>query len=179
MIVVSELRDPYLKKYQEKPLFFSLNKGEFVILKGANGVGKTTLLKLISGIKKQKAGSVTVQVPFGYLPFQNPLYSELKVKDYLSQDTLFFDFWQRTDSYQDIKNTYIGNLSEGQKRQIALYLITPFPLWIMDEPTTALDNEKRLVLYKRIQEHCEQSGGALCASHDLCKISKSRLFFLD
>lgn len=166
MISVQNLTDPHILAYKTTPLSFKLERGEMLMIQGNNGVGKTTLLKIIAGIKKPASGHIDVNEEYGYLPFQNPLFPELKIKDYLTKDSTFFEFWDRNDSYESIKNEYVGNLSQGQLRQLAIYLISPFQLWIMDEPATALDIHKRQILIRRFEEHIKNNGAIVCTSHD-------------
>ncbi|CAO5674296.1 MAG: Cytochrome c biogenesis ATP-binding export protein CcmA [Holosporales bacterium] len=166
MINVENLTDPHIFGHKTTPLSLHVNAGEMLMIQGPNGSGKTTLLKCLAGIQKPTTGNIDICVPFSYLPFQSPLFPELKIKDYLEKDTQFFDFWERDDSYELIKNEYIGNLSQGQLRQLAIFLNTPYPLWIMDEPTTALDTKKRQILLQRFDEHIKKSGAILLTSHD-------------
>ncbi|CAO4837734.1 MAG: Cytochrome c biogenesis ATP-binding export protein CcmA [Holosporales bacterium] len=166
MIHVQNLTDPHIGTHRSTPLSFQVKAGEMLMIQGRNGSGKTTLLKRITGIKKAASGSIDIHAPYSYLPFQNPLFPELKIKDYLQKDSAFFDFWERNDSYQAIKNDYIGNLSQGQLRQLAIFLSIPYPIWIMDEPTTALDTKKRQILLQRFDEHIKKSGAILFTSHD-------------
>ncbi len=115
---------------------FSIKKGELVGFLGPNGAGKSTMMKIITGFLPADAGEVFVnglQVSpesiesrknIGYLPENNPLYTDLFVKESL-----------------EMQHKKIGALSKGYRQRVGLAqaLIHDPSVLILDEPTTGLD----------------------------------------
>ena len=95
MIKVKDLSKNYGPVEAVKSISFDLKDGEVIGFLGANGAGKTTTLKMMTGYLVPTEGSITVngmdiiedthsiQEQIGYLPELNPLYSEMRVYDYL------------------------------------------------------------------------------------------------
>ena len=95
MIKVTDLSKNYGSVKAVRSISFDLNDGEIVGFLGANGAGKTTTLKMMTGYLVPSAGSITVnnmdiiddahdiQKEIGYLPELNPLYTEMRVYEYL------------------------------------------------------------------------------------------------
>ena len=137
---------------------FKVKKGEVVGFLGPNGAGKTTTMRLILGYLTPSLGSVTVDNEdpiknrinvlrkIGYLPENNPLYTEMKVKEYLD----FIKEVKKSDDYEnltelvgikDVMDSKIEELSRGFKQRVGLAaaLISDPPILILDEPTSGLD----------------------------------------
>ncbi|MHB1948743.1 MAG: ABC transporter ATP-binding protein, partial [Gammaproteobacteria bacterium] len=66
-----------------------------------------------------------------------------------------------------LENTLVNNLSAGQARRVSLarLLLQPAPLWILDEPTTALDAQGQEILMMILNQHLENGGLAVIATH--------------
>lgn len=122
---------------------FSVQRGEVVALVGSNGVGKSTLLKIIAGKIKPYEGTITFSkgIKIAYLP-QEMTSEENKsaVSDYI-YGTAINDF-DRLGLAPDIMEKKVGDLSGGEKSKINLLklLDAPFDLYILDEPTNNLDS---------------------------------------
>jgi heme exporter protein A len=161
-------------------LSFQVGAGEVLAVTGANGVGKSTLLRLIAGLLPLTAGSVTldpgseggIASVLHYLGHLDGLKTALTVRQNL-------DFWRRLwrggsvdavlervglDSLADL---HVGVLSAGQKRRaaIARLLLVERPLWLLDEPATSLDAEAEATLGGLIGEHIASGGMAIVATH--------------
>jgi ATP-binding cassette subfamily F protein 3 len=153
MIEVKDLTKYYDDQRILNRISFKIEKEHKVALVGFNGVGKTTLLKILSGIEKADKGEIKYQkkVKIGYLPQNTSEYNNYKVVDFLIEyiskedneelrrkiEIMFAGF--ALDS--EIKNKKIKDLSSGQKTKIfltAVLLMEP-NLLLLDEPTNNLD----------------------------------------
>jgi ABC-2 type transport system ATP-binding protein len=164
-----------VKKFNNQLIFenlnFELNQGELLTLVGANGVGKSTLLKIIATLIKPTSGDVLinnisastnpnqVRSLIGYLPETPVFYADLRVAEQLH----FFEEINRSSSsssdrpsittdevlkicqLKKVENKIAEQLSRGYKQRLglALLLIKNPELLILDEPASALDQEQR------------------------------------
>ncbi|MBP9752745.1 MAG: AAA family ATPase [Proteobacteria bacterium] len=161
MLSIKNLKDKRVHISNEVPVCLNLKQGNALALTGQNGSGKTTLLRIIVGIlESESVDELFVNHDFAYLPSQNALYLDLKVKDYTTDPLPFL---------KDPSNSmFINELSSGQKRKLALSLFFKQnkSLWIMDEPTTHLDKNAVDDFYQTIDNHCQRGGGVLISTHD-------------
>ena len=164
------------KQYGKTPVLKNINlhlkKGEIVGFLGPNGAGKTTLMKILTGSLNRWEGSVffdelnlktqlqDVQKHVGYLPENNPLYTEMYVKEYLYfiaktyrlSNVNYPELLQKT-GLTDHQNKPIKTLSKGYKQRVGLAaaLIHNPPFLILDEPTTGLDPNQLIEIRKLIK----------------------------
>jgi heme exporter protein A len=167
-------------------LDFSVAAGEALVLTGRNGAGKTTLLRLIAGLLMPAMGSVAVEGADGeltlpeqahYLGHRDALKPSLTVGENL-------DFWAAylgdgSDSpaahrdalaaagLADLAHLPAGHLSAGQRRRlsIARLLAAPRPIWLLDEPTAALDVSAQARLADLMRAHLGGGGLIIAATH--------------
>ncbi len=137
---------------------FKIKKGEIVGFLGPNGAGKTTTMRLIMGILKPDKGKIKVfgydpledRVDIarrvGYLPENNPLYPELKVKEYLKficevKKAKGFERIAKEVGLEEKLDEKIENLSRGFKQRVGLAaaLVGNPKALVLDEPTSGLD----------------------------------------
>lgn len=141
---------------------FSIKKGELVGFLGPNGAGKSTMMKIITGylpfdsgelfINNQKILSDNIEIKknIGYLPEQNPLYTDLYVKEFLEITAGFYHLKNTKQRVAEmIELTGLGDeqhkkiraLSKGYRQRVGLAqaLIHDPSILILDEPTTGLD----------------------------------------
>jgi heme exporter protein A len=161
----------------------SAGAGEALILTGANGVGKTTLLRVIAGFLPPSEGSVRLEgaaddVSVGeachYVGHLNGVKRGLSVMETLR----FFGAFlggaaagpERAaerlglDALADVP---AGYLSAGQKRRLALarLICAPRPLWLLDEPAVSLDARSQELLAAIVNEHLAAGGIVVAATH--------------
>jgi ABC-2 type transport system ATP-binding protein len=137
---------------------FSVCPGEKIALVGANGAGKTSLLKLLAGLQEPSSGhlslfryrprSLEARRRVAYLPEDNPLPLAFRVKEYL-EDRLHFYGRKRKDLHEileildllEYRKRIIAQLSHGTRRRVGLAatLITGADILLLDEPTSGLD----------------------------------------
>lgn len=181
-----ELNDIALRRGDKlliKGLSFTLESGEAIELRGANGIGKTTLLRAIAGFHTPNFGQINFS---GYNEFENKDYlmflghlDAVKANESVKHQLEFWaDFFGSSyDKIQAaIKRLKIehilplmgANLSAGQKRRVALVrlMIANRPLWLLDEPFAPLDNLGREILGEILNEHRQNGGMIIAAVHD-------------
>jgi ABC-type Mn2+/Zn2+ transport system ATPase subunit len=146
---------------------------------GENGVGKTTLVKLILKLTKVQTGQITInkQVKFGYLSQTGSNIDQrnpISVKEYLtinqidSNDELFAKL-----NIDQFLNKQVKHLSGGQKQKllIAVELIKKPDILILDEPTNALDAASRKLVMHEIKQYVISNQAiVLMVSHDTLSI---------
>ncbi len=154
-------------------LNFSLSSGDILKVIGQNGVGKTTLLRTIAGLQPIYHGSIDVEDDnIVYSAHSNGMKSALTVTENLK-------FWADIYGSSDIrdallsfdliklKDRYAGRLSAGQKRRLSLarLVLSQKRLWILDEPTTSLDQKSISYFTQALEHHIERGGAAIIATH--------------
>ncbi|MDI4497929.1 heme ABC exporter ATP-binding protein CcmA [Moraxella nonliquefaciens] len=156
----------------------TLHAGDVCHLVGENGLGKTTLLNQISGLLPVTHGTIT-KSPLVYIAHQLGISPALTVAQNLRFLLSLYDIQaddDMLDTALDMVGLYgLGNissvwLSAGQKRRIGLarlFIMTPnhAPLWLLDEPLTALDMTMVAKLEKRIGDFASTGGAVLATSH--------------
>ena len=177
---------------------FELNSGEILKISGANGSGKTSLLKILAGlnsaesgklsINNNKVGSYDYQADILYLGHLPALSPELHCKenlDYLTQlnnisSNQALDEALINVGLNNFENEYAANLSAGQKRRVVLsaLFITQAKVWLLDEPFTALDTDGINVIETQITKHCDDGGICILTSHQQSKLTKLRTLTL-
>ncbi|PCH56912.1 MAG: heme ABC exporter ATP-binding protein CcmA [Legionellales bacterium] len=159
---------------------FTAAAGELLLLVGANGSGKTSLLRILSGLLEIQAGSVSklANQKFIYIGHSLGLHENLTV-----QENLQFLLQNNKISYSDnkiitalqkfsltsIANALLHTLSQGQSRQVALVrlLLQPVKIWLLDEPFTALDAASKIILINMLQRHLANGGTIIMATHNI------------
>ncbi|SDE36175.1 heme exporter protein A [Paracoccus isoporae] len=152
---------------------FTLDPGKALILRGPNGIGKTTLLRTIAGLQPPAAGQIeTTPDSLAYAAHADGLKSALSVAENLR-------FWASIFGAQGIDAALsaldltgladrpAGTLSAGQKRRLGLarLLVTGRLVWLLDEPTVSLDADAVALFGQVIRAHLRTGGAALIASH--------------
>ncbi|MGE6475529.1 heme ABC exporter ATP-binding protein CcmA [Psychrobacter sp. NPDC078631] len=176
-----------------------LSAGSICHLIGANGTGKTTLLMQLAGLLPVLSGEVAYQgqsslpVQPLYVSHQLGIHPNLTVAQNL---TFLLNLYGITPSAADIDDalTWVGlqgfetisssHLSAGQTRRITLarlYLLTPdlTPLWLLDEPFTALDVDMVARMEERLCEFAQAGGSILMTSHQAVGVANQVLDLSD
>lgn len=161
---------------------FDVPAGKALVITGPNGSGKSTLLKAIAGFLKPSAGSIRLEggeteKSLGehchYLAHANALKAQLSVSENLG-------FWQGflgpgmpvsealdAVGLPGIGDIPAGYLSAGQKRRVAIarLLVSARPVWLVDEPTAALDARSEERFAAIVANHLGKGGIVLAATH--------------
>lgn len=154
-------------------LSFTLEAGRALVLRGPNGVGKTTLLRTVAGLQPPVCGTVEADSEsMAYAAHSDGLKATLSVEENLR-------FWADVFGTKDIEGALdgfhlrelaerpAGGLSAGQKRRLGLarLLVTGRPIWILDEPTVSLDVDSVALFADAVRAHLADGGSALIATH--------------
>lgn len=171
----------------ERQLFANLSlrvvAGQVALLTGPNGTGKTTLLLALAGIVRPETGDIAFPAHRGeertksamhLLGYQQGIKPRLTVLENLN-------FWRQVNGAGGLvpdaalAETGIarlaaleaGYLSSGQLRRLALarLLVTPRPIWLLDEPSATLDTAGEALLVRLIEAHRQGGGVAIIATH--------------
>lgn len=152
---------------------FDLAPGRALVLRGPNGIGKTTLLRTIAGLQPPLAGEVSLAPEtLAYAGHADGVKPMLTVAENLA-------FWAAvhglpdiggalgTMNLTDLADRPARNLSAGQKRRLGLarLLVTGRPCWLLDEPTVSLDAASVTLFAGVVAAHLAQGGMALIATH--------------
>lgn len=152
---------------------FELAAGQALILRGPNGVGKTTLLRTIAGLQPALSGEVMgAEDQIAYAAHSDGLKAMLSVRENL---TFWAEVFGQSDiepaleafDLNDLAERLAGTLSAGQKRRLGLarLLVTARPIWILDEPTVSLDTASVDMFGRAVRTHLQNGGIALIATH--------------
>jgi heme exporter protein A len=172
-----------------------LDAGNVLQILGENGSGKSTLLRILAGYMHAETGNISwhaksitahrdvYQQQLHYVGHQNGVKQNLTAAENLQ---LYRALRGTTCTSGHIKNileqvglghaanTEASRLSAGQGRRLALgrLLLDPAPLWILDEPTTALDSAGQILLHTLLNQHLAAQGSVIVATHQSLSLTK-------
>jgi ABC-2 type transport system ATP-binding protein len=194
MIEVSNLTKRYAGNTAVADVSFTVNRGEIVGLLGPNGAGKSTTMRILSCFIPASSGTVRVagldvftqadevRRRIGYMPENNPLHSDMRVREYLKFRARLKGLGrtrsrQRVDAViaqcglNDVSKRIIGQLSKGYRQRVGLAdaLVHEPELIILDEPTIGLDPSQIRVVRQLIKE-LGRSHTILLSSHILPEV---------
>lgn len=171
-----------------KHLDLTIQSGDFVQIEGHNGMGKTSLLRILVGLAQPLEGKVRwngVEITkqrenyhgdLLYLGHQAGIKPELSPWENLrfyqqisasqANDEMLWQALQ-TLGLLGLEDIPAGQLSAGQQRRIALarLWLSKVPLWVLDEPFTAIDKKGISVLTALFEQHIQQGGIVVLTSH--------------
>jgi heme exporter protein A len=177
---------------------FELRAGEALVVLGRNGAGKSTLLRALAGLLPLRSGTIQFtgaeDSPLAeqahYIGHADGLKAALTGFENL-------EFWARmlgsfsgglspAEALQKVGLPRIGDfpvgyLSAGQKRRVALarLFIAPRPVWLLDEPATALDIASQETLGKAMADHRANGGMIIAATHAPLGLAEAQELRLD
>lgn len=160
---------------QQRILFsnisFEVNPGEGLIIAGSNGAGKSSLLRLLTGIATQ----------YHYIAHAQGLKLKLSIKENLILQRLYLSekYSPNTNTIlsdlnlASLLNTPISQLSAGQRQKISLMKLFLYPrkIWLLDEPLTSLDAITQAYFFEKLKAHLNQHGMVIMSSHQPLMLS--------
>ncbi|MGQ0287006.1 cytochrome c biogenesis heme-transporting ATPase CcmA [Pasteurellaceae bacterium 22721_9_1] len=182
-------------------LTLRFQSGDFVQIEGHNGIGKTSLLRILTGLAQPLAGKVrwnSEQISH----CREEYYHQLLYLGHSAGVKPELTAWENLKFYQGVSHCHQGDeivwqvlekvgllgrddivasqLSAGQQKRIALarLWLSKAPLWILDEPFNAIDKNGVKTLTEYFEQHCEQGGMVILTSHQEVpsdKLQKVRL----
>lgn len=194
MIEVRNLTKRYAGRTALADVSFSVGAGEIVGLLGPNGAGKSTTMRILSCFMPATSGtarvagydvfhqSEEVRRRIGYMPENNPLHNEMRVREYLkfrarlkgmsrSQSRERIDTVLQQCSLTDVSKRIIGQLSKGYRQRVGLAdaIVHEPDLIILDEPTIGLDPHQ-IRLVRQLIKSLAGSHTVLISSHILPEV---------
>lgn len=162
-------------------LSFSVEAGQALAVTGHNGAGKSTLLRAIAGLVRLSAGKIalhggdadmTAGEQAHYLGHLDALKPALSVAENLRFWSGYLEGGEIASALDAVALTALadlpaGYLSAGQRRRLSLARLAAVkrPLWLLDEPTTALDAAAQVQLTALMRRHLDGGGIIVAASH--------------
>ncbi|MDR0587422.1 MAG: cytochrome c biogenesis heme-transporting ATPase CcmA [Burkholderiales bacterium] len=178
---------------------FRVDAGDALLITGANGTGKTTLLRMIAGLSHPAAGQIFWNgkpvLPFAGELRNNVLFTghapmikdELTAAENLTLLLKLADIPVTQHAVLDAlakvalhhrRDVSARHLSQGQRRRIGLarLLLSHALLWVLDEPVTALDTAGIDLLTQMIESHRQQGGAIIASTHQSLILKIAREF---
>ena len=171
-------------------LSFRLAAGNAMAVVGPNGAGKSSLLRLIAGLLRPEAGEIRIEgrdedtAVAHYLGHADALKPALTLREtlrfwsavYRQEGRVVLD--SDTDEAAEIAGVghaldlHVTVLSAGQRRRAALarLLLSPRPLWLLDEPASSLDSDGEALLGRLMAAHLSRGGLIVAATHQALPI---------
>lgn len=185
IVAVNDLTVAYGNHQVIDNLSFNINQGDFLVVIGENGVGKTTLVRSMLGFIKPQKGEIIIspQTKIGYVPQFRNIDQEypLSIRDFIALNVQHsFLPWLRTSerqrvdeiisqtNLQKIADRPLGLVSGGEKQRAYLaQALLPKPgLLILDESTASLDNEMKYELLDLVTRFQQQGLSVMFVTHD-------------
>jgi heme exporter protein A len=164
-------------------LTFSVAAGEALAVTGPNGAGKSSLLRILAGLLPAAEGQLVLEgaasdTPIAeeahYLGHRDALKGALSVgenlrfwRDFLGGGPRPLEDCLATCGLAHAANLPAAFLSAGQRRRLSMarLLAVPRPLWLLDEPTAALDAQGQALVARLMTDHLAQGGIVVAATH--------------
>lgn len=198
LLEIKDLNKSFDNKEILKDINLSIQSGRIIGLLGKNGVGKTTLIKLINDlltptsgeilINGQKIGVETKKV-IAYLPERTYLNKQMKVSEVISY---FEDFYDNFDSEKAKKllkdldldiNQKLSKMSKGMQEKVQLVLVMSrnADLYVLDEPLGGVDPATRDYILDTILSNFNENASVIISTHLISDIEKilDEVIFID
>ncbi|MEQ8486319.1 MAG: heme ABC exporter ATP-binding protein CcmA [Pseudomonadales bacterium] len=167
-------------------LDLTLGRGDCLELRGPNGSGKSTLLRALAGLYPDYGGTIEAADSL-YLGHRAGISGLLSARENLAwygalcPGGIGVDEALARLGMAGYERVACQQLSAGQQRRVALarLLVCPAPLWLLDEPLTALDERGRQLIEGLMDAHRQGGGTVVCATHQPLGLAGTRMLTLD
>jgi heme exporter protein A len=173
-----------------------MEEGSALQVTGRNGAGKSSLLAILSGFLTAHSGTIeteglddkTLPESLHFIGHRDGLKSTLTAGENLKfvQSLLGSAFLSPLEALDRVglagmHNNPVAYLSAGQRRRVALarLLVSNRSLWLLDEPTSALDHSSQRMLTDMMEEHLQQGGLIIAATHQNLGLENARTLLLE
>lgn len=187
MIEVVGVKKKFRRKKVLENITFNVKKGEITALLGLNGVGKSTLLKIIMGLVKQDEGEVLFNgEKLNYKNYKNiafvpdvlNTYGDMKIKDAFEYMSMMYEKWDMDKAYEMLKDfkltddLKINKLSKGNIARVKLILgFARHPEYLLlDEPFSGIDIFTREKFIESLIGYMDNNIGILLTTHELKEV---------
>lgn len=187
MIEVVGVKKKFRRKKVLENVTFNVKKGEITALLGLNGVGKSTLLKIIMGLVKQDEGEVLFNgKKLNYKTYENiafvpdvlNTYGDMKIKDAFEYMSMMYEKWDMDKAYEMLKDfkltddLKINKLSKGNIARVKLILgFARHPEYLLlDEPFSGIDIFTREKFIESLIGYMDNNIGILLTTHELKEV---------
>lgn len=187
MIEVVGVKKKFRRKKVLENITFNVKKGEITALLGLNGVGKSTLLKIIMGLVKQDKGEVLFNgEKLNYKTYENiafvpdvlNTYGDMKIKDAFEYMSMMYEKWDMDKAYEMLKDfkltddLKINKLSKGNIARVKLILgFARHPEYLLlDEPFSGIDIFTREKFIESLIGYMDNDIGILLTTHELKEV---------
>ena len=187
MIEVVGVKKKFRRKKVLENITFNVKKGEITALLGLNGVGKSTLLKIIMGLVKQDKGEVLFnEEKLNYKTYENiafvpdvlNTYGDMKIKDAFEYMSMMYEKWDMDKAYEMLKDfkltddLKINKLSKGNIARVKLILgFARHPEYLLlDEPFSGIDIFTREKFIESLIGYMDNDIGILLTTHELKEV---------
>ena len=187
MIEVVDVKKKFRRKKVLENITFNVKKGEITALLGLNGVGKSTLLKIIMGLVKQDEGEVLFNgEKLNYKTYENiafvpdvlNTYGDMKIKDAFEYMSMMYEKWDMDKAYEMLKDfkltddLKINKLSKGNIARVKLILgFARHPEYLLlDEPFSGIDIFTREKFIESLIGYMDNDIGILLTTHELKEV---------
>jgi heme exporter protein A len=163
-------------------LSFEIRPGQLVQIEGANGAGKTSLIRILAGLSRHGyEGQVECTVPLLYLGHKAAVKGMLTPRENLAWHVSGEADYSAQDIEQALQQVGLcgcedvpsHTLSAGQHRRVNLarLYLSQSPLWLLDEPFTAIDKSGVADIESLLVAHVERGGAAIITSHQSLNVT--------
>ena len=176
LLVAEDIRCSVGERVLFSELSLVVRPGDLVEVRGPNGSGKSTLLRCLVGLHEPESGALDQTADSLYVGHRSGICGRMTATENLrwfagiakskANDESIATALVRVGLGQ-ARHDECDALSAGQERRVSLarLLVVPAPLWILDEPLTALDDDGRDLVGELLTAHRSNGGAAVCATH--------------
>lgn len=188
----------YGKKEVLKDINFSIDKGKIIGLLGKNGVGKTTLIKLINDLLTPTSGEILVngnkvgvesKKVISYLPERTYLNKQMKVIEVIEYFQSFYEDFDKDKALKLLKdldldiNQKLAKMSKGMQEKVQLVLVMSrkAALYILDEPLGGVDPATRDYILDTILSNFDSDASVIISTHLISDVERilDEVIFID